>query len=64
MRMLVLGPDNPDARLNDFDFTGALGRYAGVTTFSLDPERAYNAGGIQGLDQRTVGRQRPWGYPV
>ena len=56
MRMLVLGPDNPDARLNDFDFTGALGKYAGVTAFPLDPERAYQEGGLQGLE-REVTRQ-------
>ena len=54
--MLVLAPDNPEAQLNDFDFAGMIARNAGVHVVRLDPERAYSAGGIAGLE-RAVERE-------
>ncbi len=58
--MLVLAPDNPEARLNDFDFAGMMARHAGVYIVRLDPERAYAGGGMPGLErevERQVGEQ-------
>lgn len=49
--MLVLAPDNPEARLNDFDFAGMMARHAGVQIVRLDPERVYAAGGMPLLEQ-------------
>jgi spore maturation protein CgeB len=49
--MLVLAPDNPEAHLNDFDFAGMIARHAGVHVVRLDPEKAYSAGGIAGLER-------------
>lgn len=54
--MLVLAPDNPEARLNDFDFAGMMARHAGVHIVRLDPEQAYAAAGMPGLE-REVERQ-------
>ena len=54
--MLVLAPDNPEARLNDFDFAGMMARHAGVYIVRLDPEQAYAAAGMPGLE-REVERQ-------
>jgi hypothetical protein len=54
--MLVLAPDNPEARLNDFDFAGMIARHAEVPIVRLDPERGYSAGGMQALE-RQIERQ-------
>jgi hypothetical protein len=53
MSYLVLGPDNPEADLNDVNYGLSLSRFAGVPVHRLDPEAIYAQHGMDGL-QRTV----------
>lgn len=49
---LFLGPDTPEARLNDLDYARCIEQYGDMPVFRIDPDAVYEEEGLAGLEER------------